>query len=70
MPDPQLIDLLARGTAVTLLAMIVVALLNEWVYTRGRFLEMKADRDLYRRIALRQAKLIGKADSELLESDE
>jgi hypothetical protein len=65
MPDPQLIDLIARGGAVTLLAIMIVALLNEWVYTRGRFKELEKDRNFWRRVALKGKGALVKAEEEL-----
>lgn len=65
MPDAQLVDLLARGGAMLLLSIIVVALLNEWVFTRGRFRAMEADRNFWRRAALKGKGLLVQAEEEL-----
>jgi hypothetical protein len=65
MPDAQLIDLLTRGGAMFLLAMFAVALLNEWIYTRGRFKAMEADRNFWRRVALKGKGLLVQAEEEL-----
>lgn len=65
MPEAQLIDLLARGGAMFLLAIIVVALLNEWVFTRRAFKAMEADRNFWRRVALKGKGLLVQAEEEL-----
>lgn len=70
MPESELISLLMRGGAIGILAIIVVALVNEWVYTRGRFNDMRADRDMWRRIALGERKVLRKADEVLPDVDE
>jgi hypothetical protein len=67
-PGLEIVNYLAGGTAATLLAVAVVAFLNEWIYTRGRYREMKNDRDMWRRIALRGKGLLTKAD-EMLDTE-
>lgn len=66
MPDPQLVEILGRLSAGAMLALAVVAFMREWVITRGRYLEMKQDRDLWRRIAVRNQNLLGMAADALI----
>jgi hypothetical protein len=50
--DPALIDLLARGGAFTLLAVMVVGLLRGWVVPGDRYRKMEQERDEWKSLAV------------------
>lgn len=59
--DPQLIDLLARGGAFTLLAVMVVGLLREWVVPGTRFRKLEQEKDEWKALAMELMQTASKA---------
>lgn len=65
MPGLEFADYLAGGTVATLLAVALIAFVNEWVYTRGHVKALEKELRFWRRIALKGKGILSEMENEL-----